>query len=393
LVLSVPIAGIYHGARPQEKDLKIAAKIISNRKGGKYGRSLPISIELIRRIGDIDTDDDALAFNLPEDIAVDADGNIYVLDSGNHRIQKFDSAIRYLSTIGRRGQGPGEFNYPRALDLDSEGNIYVLDRNQARIEIINPPKKQIRSIRVDRKALDLKVLYPGRLAMTASLGYEYNFKKIRAEGLPKLVKIIDMDGDFLAQFVDAKDYGGPQINDMGNYPIMAADKNDNIYLTYAIRNQIDKYSPSGDFLWSASRELNFNSEIRYRGKIAAKGAAISSEEIECAHCANGIATDDKERVWVITFERQLKKDELSGTMGGYGKGGAVVFTKVVGNKDFLEQRSTDLYKLEIFDSEGSLLGEIPLTHFADAIFIFGYDLFILDKMHACTFYQYRIVDQ
>ena len=201
-----------------------------------------------------------------------------------------------------------------------------------------------------------------------------------------------MDGNFLAQFVDAKDFGGPQINDMGNYPIIAADKNGNIYLTYAIRNLIDKYSPSGDLLWSASRELNYNSEIRYRGKKAAEGAAISSEETECAQCANGIATDDKGRVWVITLERQPKKDELQSTMGGYGKGGAVAFVKVVGNKNFLEERSTDLYKLEIFDTEGILFGEIPLTHFADAIFIFGNDLFILDKMHASTFYQYRIVE-
>jgi len=42
---------------------------------------------LIRKIGNIDSLDENLAFNFPSDIAMDAVGNIYILDSDNHRIQ------------------------------------------------------------------------------------------------------------------------------------------------------------------------------------------------------------------------------------------------------------------------------------------------------------------
>jgi len=58
-------------------------------------------------------------------IAVDKEGNIYVSDGGNHRIQKFDSDGNHLQTIGRKGQGPGEFESPSNLFLDFEGNIQL----------------------------------------------------------------------------------------------------------------------------------------------------------------------------------------------------------------------------------------------------------------------------
>lgn len=62
-------------------------------------------------------------------ISVDTDqnGNIYVLDRGNFRIQKFDHNGKYIQTMGRKGQGPGEFEDPRSIKLDKEGNIYVKD--------------------------------------------------------------------------------------------------------------------------------------------------------------------------------------------------------------------------------------------------------------------------
>lgn len=48
----------------------------------------------------------------PEDVAVDAGGNVYVLDSGNGRVVVFDPEGQPLRSFGRQGQGPGEFQSP-----------------------------------------------------------------------------------------------------------------------------------------------------------------------------------------------------------------------------------------------------------------------------------------
>jgi len=68
-------------------------------------------------------------------IQVDDEGNIYVLDRGNSRVQKYDKTGRYITTVGGKGQGPGEFNNPSGIYLDSKNNLYI--RDVAKIHIFN----------------------------------------------------------------------------------------------------------------------------------------------------------------------------------------------------------------------------------------------------------------
>ena len=100
-------------------------RIIKNRKTGKWGKNPKVEMEFVKTIGDIESEDDNVLFYMPSDIAFDNQGNIYVLDSGNHRIQKFSADGKYIASIGRKGQGPAEFQYPSSLDVDSKGYIYV----------------------------------------------------------------------------------------------------------------------------------------------------------------------------------------------------------------------------------------------------------------------------
>ena len=76
-------------------------------------------------------------FSNPWGIAIDATGNIYVSDSGNNRIQKFDSNGNYLSQFGAPGIDNGQFNNPRGITVDAVGNIYVSDSGNNRIQKFN----------------------------------------------------------------------------------------------------------------------------------------------------------------------------------------------------------------------------------------------------------------
>src|ERR1035437_4048861 len=67
-------------------------------------------------------------------IAVDSFGNVYVADSGNNRIQKFDSSYTYLTHLGTLGSGNGQFNNASGIAVDSLGNVYVADSGNNRIQ-------------------------------------------------------------------------------------------------------------------------------------------------------------------------------------------------------------------------------------------------------------------
>ncbi|MCX6575292.1 MAG: hypothetical protein NTV82_02740, partial [Candidatus Aminicenantes bacterium] len=95
----------------------------------------------------------------------------------------------------------------------------------------------------------------------------------------------------------------------------------------------------------------------------------------------------------VTLNRQLRKEEkiiTSTTSRGGGAGISTISLKTKGNVDL---RTTDAYKLEIFDPDGVLLGDILLTQFVNSIRIIGDSLFLIDRERGVTVYQYRIVEK
>ncbi len=70
----------------------------------------------------------------PRDIVIDADGNLYVADTGNKRIQKFSAAGEFLGAWGGGGVTPGHFEEPTSLAIDADGNIYVADTWNRRVQ-------------------------------------------------------------------------------------------------------------------------------------------------------------------------------------------------------------------------------------------------------------------
>src|SRR4029077_8322523 len=74
-------------------------------------------------------------FNTPDRIAVDAAGNVYVVDYGNNRVEEFNSSGTYLSQFGSLGGGNGQLNGPIGVALDSSGKVYITDFNNNRVEV------------------------------------------------------------------------------------------------------------------------------------------------------------------------------------------------------------------------------------------------------------------
>ncbi|HTC20048.1 MAG TPA: 6-bladed beta-propeller, partial [bacterium] len=73
-------------------------------------------------------------FDSPIGITLDRSGNVYVSDSGNNRIQKFNSNGKFLLKWGSKGAGEGQFQRPAGLAMDKEGIVYVVDAGNCRIQ-------------------------------------------------------------------------------------------------------------------------------------------------------------------------------------------------------------------------------------------------------------------
>jgi len=110
-------------------------QVVTNHNQGiweasKKGKKIVFTEEVA--IGTLEGDENQL-FHQPTYVIADQDENIYVLDSGNYRIQKFDKNGNYLLTIGRKGQGPGEILRSFEIKLDSQNNILIFDIDNNRI--------------------------------------------------------------------------------------------------------------------------------------------------------------------------------------------------------------------------------------------------------------------
>ena len=85
-------------------------------------------------------------FTNPVGVATDAAGNVYVADESNggilenHRIQKFTGTGTFLTAWGGYGIGNGQFHSPTGVATDVAGNVYVVDQGNARIQkFVIPP--------------------------------------------------------------------------------------------------------------------------------------------------------------------------------------------------------------------------------------------------------------
>jgi hypothetical protein len=388
--LSVSMQGL---SVTQKVEIRDGVRIVHNGKEGIWQKPPRLKLEKVREIGGLEAESDDVAFYMPLDIALDAEGNLYVLDTGNHRIQKFSPEAAFLGTIGRKGQGPGEFNFPGSLDINEQGNLIVASNFIKRIQVLDATGQEIRGITITGDfSSDLRVLGSDRYLSAVTRRPFMGRDEENTKGLDPLMQVMNKDGKVIKSFGEPRDYKHEMVNAHGNEVRFAVGPDGNIFVCFRFQNRIEKYSSSGDLIWRADRELAYNADKPLdKGKIERTGGGISMTSPKMNRCYEALDIDREGRIWIITYDRQLKDEERAGTsihMSRGGSGSTIAMAPTT-HEDLPE--TCDALKLEVFDAEGILLESFPLDHYADCIKIRGNRVYILDKVRHMKVHVYQVV--
>lgn len=340
-------------------------KIIHN-ESSIWGDSPQISLELVNTIGGLDEDDDNDIFFNPFDVVLDASDNLYVLDTGHHRIQKYGPDRKYLSTIGREGDGPGELKGPVHLNIVNNELVVNSSREQ-KVHYFTLDGKYISTTRVIRNTGLFIPLGSGKMAISDQ------GRARRPEPDNLMIDILDNDGGFINAFMTPKDYGN-NFQGTGNTFFMTSDPQENIYVTFKFQNRIEKYNLNGEMLMQISRDKPYSpfvDNIENGREIIERIDGSGEFFYSRAQYSWDIKIDPKNRIWVLSEKRQMTKEQAI-------------------NIDY-----SDLYVFEIYNPAGQLLGEIDVEGFSQwgSFRIFDDKLFLIDTQNEMDVKEFRIVEK
>ena len=184
LFLSVFILRISFGSQKTEWKGTIEKEngiiVVKNPKKPIYSEEI-LSLEEELSIGETGGKEEYM-FSRARSITVDDEEQIYVLDSKEAHIKVFDKDGKYLRTLGRRGQGPGEMQRPVSIRITPQKEILVNDWGIRRVMFLNLDGEFIREISTGAMTFFNKPKCDSKESIVAS------FSIMDKEFLSKLVK-------------------------------------------------------------------------------------------------------------------------------------------------------------------------------------------------------------
>ncbi|MBN1461336.1 MAG: SMP-30/gluconolactonase/LRE family protein, partial [Armatimonadetes bacterium] len=251
----------------------------------------------------------------PQAIAVDAKGDIYIADCGNHRVQKFDSSGRFLAKWGSFGEDDGYFRNPISIAIEQSGVVCVVDDSSVQ-----------KFTSEGRFLAKWKAAKRGR----SCVALDSHSSVYVTCAWPHTVMKFDSNGHLVAEWASAGKHDGRYVEPQG----IAVDAKGNTYVSETQRNRVQKLDSRGGFLssWSYPPGVggtNFWDAIpraittdrlgdiyvlgysvqkfNRSGTLLAKWGREGKGDGQF-HGANGIAVDESGNVYVAdTLNRRIQK--------------------------------------------------------------------------------------
>lgn len=340
----------------------------------QLGIASPVKLEVVGKIGELDSKDEKYILYDPVDAARLSNGDILILERKGCAVKRYNKRHEFISSFGQRGQGPGDFILPFYLRLNINRNkLYVADNRISWFLLDGSFGGSFKPEHIGRSSIHEKYRTSGMALLSGSRVILPSPVSLwETSGEHKLFSVYDETGTLLRSFGAVKKYENPELTLNANIAYFATDSKDNIFVAYAFQNKIDKYSQDGKMIFSADRFLP------YKLKNEMKAVLFKSGNMEreflwpsVTSVARGIYLDPKSRIWVLTFLKQPNK---------FG--------------EFDDQENlTVCYEFDVFDSNGILLFKVPFPNVRfNNISIHDDRIYLIDSENESCVREFRIIE-
>jgi streptogramin lyase len=231
-----------------------------------------------------ETGTEAGKLKTPWGVAVNSEGKLWVVDTGNNRVEKFGPEGAYISTFGAVGSGTGQFKEPEGIALDSAGHIWVADTGNNRLQ-------EFTSAGVYMASVGSLGTEAGQFKAPAALAFDPKGNMWVADTGNSRVEKFDKEAKYVSQFGSPGSEPGLLSGPKG----IAVDGTENVWVADTGNNRIEEYSKTGSFL-------------RRVGSVGAGEGQLNTPL--------GMGVDASGNVWVV--------DSLGGRAESFSPKGAYV---------------------------------------------------------------------
>ncbi len=230
-------------------------------------------------------------------VSVDQAGNVYVADTGNHRIVKLDPTGNPIAVFGKQGTGPGEFMWPMAVVVDRKGNMYVADNVNHRVQKLSSEGSFIWQVGGDVVASSNGATEQPLIDSPFGLALDSEGSLYVADAMLHRIVKLNPDGNLITRWGEF----GTEPGQMRYPHSVAVDKAGNVYVSDFVNHRIQKFTSDGKFL------------AAWGGPGTAEGQFQDPW---------GVAVDNKNRVWVADLSNHRiqvfnKKGKLQFSFGSF----------------------------------------------------------------------------
>lgn len=264
------------------------------------------------------------------DVVVDDNGTIYVLDWQNSRVQVFDQAGRFVRTIGRKGQGPGELEIPMTMSLVRKSGELAVHQATGRISFFRTDGTFLRH-------LQLKTLGLGR-GLCDSQGMSYVIEvRVGDNGPRYVVQKLVADGTVTATLAEAPVGNDSKFDPFRPIIWCRIDRSDNFIYGYPETYEIRLFGANSKLFKKIARDYDpvaVTAEERAEQEKAFEGRGTTFDFSKYHAAYRWFFLSDLGHIFVATFEKTTDGKTIH----------------------------------DIFDPEGRFIGRIPLKRMGVGIF-------------------------